>query len=101
MFQKQKMITTALHFASVAVNTEPVPKPMELTVSQKYAILAEEGKNGHEWMRAHGNGQPAKTMQDLHDFIKWWLYNVINNSHFKSKFAKFKNFVIFLCVKYA
>ena len=46
--RNKKMITTALHFASVAVNTEPVPKPMELTVSQKYAILAGEGKNGHK-----------------------------------------------------
>ena len=36
------MITTALHFASVALNTDPVPKPIELTSSQKYSILAEQ-----------------------------------------------------------
>ena len=40
------MITTALHFASVALNTDPVPKPIELTASQKYSILAEQGKHG-------------------------------------------------------
>ena len=40
------MITTALHFASVALNTDPVPKPIELTASQKYSILAEQGRHG-------------------------------------------------------
>ena len=39
------MITTALHFASVALNTDPVPKPIELTASQKYSILAEQGRH--------------------------------------------------------
>ena len=42
------MITTALHFASVALNTDPVPKAGELSVAQKYAILAEQGKNGQK-----------------------------------------------------
>ena len=42
------MSTTALHFASVALNTDPVPKTRELSVAQKYAILAEQGKNGQK-----------------------------------------------------
>ena len=40
-----KMTRTALQFASVAINTDPVPKPGELTVAQKYTILAEQGSN--------------------------------------------------------
>ena len=40
------MITTALHFASVALNTDPVPKPIELSAGQKYSILAEQGRHG-------------------------------------------------------
>ena len=39
------MTRTALQFASVAINTDPVPKPGELTVAQKYTILAEQGSN--------------------------------------------------------
>ena len=42
------MSTTALHFASVALNTDPVPKTRKLSVAQKYAILAEQGKNGQK-----------------------------------------------------
>ena len=40
------MITTALHFASVALNTDQVPIPMKLTAGQKYSILAEQGRHG-------------------------------------------------------
>ena len=39
------MAQTALHFASVALNADPVPQPKELTVAQKYGILAEQGSN--------------------------------------------------------
>ena len=39
------MTLTALHFATVALNTDPVPQPKELTVAQKYDILAEQGSN--------------------------------------------------------
>ena len=31
--------------ATVALNTDPVPQLKELTVAQKYAILAEQGSN--------------------------------------------------------
>ena len=44
-YQKLKMTSTAIHFATVALNTDPVPQPKELTVAQKYAILAEQGSN--------------------------------------------------------
>ena len=39
------MTRTTLQFASVAINTDPVPKPGELTVAQNYTILAEQGSN--------------------------------------------------------
>ena len=39
------MAQTALHFASVALNADPVRQPKELTVAQKYGILAEQGSN--------------------------------------------------------
>ena len=42
------MTRTALQFASVAINTDPVPKPGELTVAQKYAILAEQVSNSQK-----------------------------------------------------
>ena len=44
-FHKQNMSITALHFASVALNTDPVPEPSQLTVAQKYAILVGQGTN--------------------------------------------------------
>ena len=43
-----KITRTALQFASVAINTDPVPKPGELTVAQKYAILAEQVSNSQK-----------------------------------------------------
>ena len=52
--QKLKMTSTAIHFATVALNTDPVPQPKELTVAQKYAILAEQGSNCQKikaWMK--------------------------------------------------
>ena len=48
------MSITALHFASVALNTDPVPEPSQLVVAQKYAILVGQGTNRQKiksWVR--------------------------------------------------
>ena len=41
-YQKLKMTSTAIHFATVALNTDSVTQPKELTVAQIYTILAEQ-----------------------------------------------------------
>ena len=46
------MNQSALYFASVAQNRDPVPKPGELTIAQKYAILAEHGNNNSEKIKS-------------------------------------------------
>ena len=43
-----KMNRSALQFASVVINTDPVPRPGELEVSEKYAILAEQGNKSQK-----------------------------------------------------